>query len=59
MVLNLKKLNQIENFKNFNYFDENFFMYLENDDLCKRLIDNNENIFIIPKSKIKHLGAKL
>ena len=58
MVLNLKKINQIENFKNFNYFDENFFMYLENDDLCKRLIDNNEDIFVVPKSKIKHLGAK-
>ena len=58
MVLNLKKINQIENFKDFNYFDENFFMYLENDDLCKRLIDNNEDIFVIPKSRIKHLGAK-
>ena len=31
--------------------------YLENDDLCKRLIDLNENIYIAPKSKIKHLGA--
>jgi len=58
MVLNLKKINQIENFKNYNYFDENFFMYLENDDLCKRLIDHNENIYVVPKSKIKHLGAK-
>ena len=58
MVLNLKKINLIENFKNYNYFDENFFMYLENDDLCKRLIDHNENIYVVPKSKIKHLGAK-
>jgi GT2 family glycosyltransferase len=58
IVLNLKKINQIENFKNYNYFDENFFMYLENDDLCKRLIDHNENIYVVPKSKIKHLGAK-
>ena len=58
MVLNLKKINQIENFTNYNYFDENFFMYLENDDLCKRLIDHNENIYVVPKSKIKHLGAK-
>ena len=58
MVLNLKKINQLKSFENFNYFDENFFMYLENDDLCKRLIENKENIFIIPKSKIKHLGAK-
>ena len=58
MVLDLKKINQIETFKHNNYFDENFFMYLENDDLCKRLIVNDQNIFIIPKSKIKHLGAK-
>jgi GT2 family glycosyltransferase len=58
MLLNLKKINKIDNFKNYNYFDENFFMYLENDDLCKRLIDHNENIYIVPKSKIKHLGAK-
>ena len=58
MVLNLIKINQIKKFKNHNYFDENFFMYLENDDLCKRLNDHNENIFIIPKSRIKHLGGK-
>ena len=55
MVLNLKKLNQIDKFY---YFDENFFMYLENDDLCKRLKDNNEKIYIIPSSRIKHLGGK-
>ena len=36
MVLNLKKINKLK-FKNYNYFDENFFLYLENDDLCKRI----------------------
>ena len=55
MLINLKRLNQIDNFY---YFDENFFMYLENDDLCKRLNDKNENIYVIPKSKIKHLGGQ-
>ena len=55
MLLNLKKLKSI---KNFNFFDENFFMYLENDDLCKRVIDCKENIFVIPKSKIRHLGGR-
>ena len=55
MLINLKKLNLIENFV---YFDENFFMYLENDDFCKRLSQCNQNIYIIPKSKVKHLGAK-
>jgi N-acetylglucosaminyl-diphospho-decaprenol L-rhamnosyltransferase len=55
MLLNKKKLDKIFNKE---YFDENFFMYLENDDLCKRIIDINENIFIVPTSKIKHLGGK-
>ena len=55
MLLNLKRLKQI---KNFNFFDENFFLYLENDDLCKTLKRNNENIYIIPKSKINHLGGE-
>ena len=58
MVLNLKRINKNDNFKNYNYFDENFFMYLENDDFCKRLVESGENIFVIPKAKIKHLGAK-
>ena len=55
MLLNKKKLDQIL-FKE--YFDESFFMYLENDDLCKRIVDANEDIYIIPSSKIKHLGGK-
>tara|TARA_B100000965_G_C19467466_1_gene702546 strand:+ start:19 stop:906 length:888 start_codon:yes stop_codon:yes gene_type:complete len=55
MLLNLKRIKQ---FKNFTFFDENFFLYLENDDLCRRLKKMNENIFIIPKSKINHLGGK-
>ncbi len=54
MILNLKKLGTKENFY---YFDENFFMYLENDDLCKRLNKMNENIYVIPNSKVKHLGG--
>ena len=58
MVLNLKRINKIESFKNHNYFDEKFFMYLENDDFCMRLIKEKENIFVVPKAKIKHLGAK-
>ena len=58
MLLNISRLNKLENFRNKKYFDENIFLYLENDDLCKRIIENGENIYIIPKSKIKHLGAK-
>jgi N-acetylglucosaminyl-diphospho-decaprenol L-rhamnosyltransferase len=55
MLLNKKKLDKILLKK---YFDENFFMYLENDDLCKRIIEANENIYIVPSSIIKHLGGK-
>ena len=55
MLLNKKKLDKTLLKE---YFDENFFMYLENDDLCKRIIDARENIYIIPTSKIKHLGGK-
>ena len=55
MLLNLRRLKKIDNF---NFFDENFFLYLENEDLCKRLIEKNEDIYVIPKSKINHLGGK-
>ena len=55
MLLNLKRL---KNLNNFNFFDENFFLYLENDDFCKRLISLNENIYVVPNSKIHHLGGK-
>ena len=58
MLLNLSRLNKLENFSNKEYFDENIFLYLENDDLCKRVSESGENIYIVPKSKIKHLGAK-
>ena len=55
MLFNKKHLDEV---LSKDYFDQNFFMYLENDDLCKRITQINENIFIVPKSKIKHLGAK-
>ena len=44
-------------FINNNYFDENFFLYLENTDLCLRQKNNSEKIFIIKKSEINHLGS--
>ena len=52
MLLNKKK------FKEEIYFDENFFMYLENNDLCKRVTDNEGAVFVVPTSKINHLEAK-
>ena len=39
------------------YFDENFFLYLENTDLCLRQKNKKEKIFIIKNSKIKHIGS--
>ena len=62
MLFNKKKIDLImsndpSSLKN-NYFDESFFMYLENNDLCKRLIKKGESIFIVPKAKINHFGAK-
>ena len=51
MLLNKKKLN------NETYFDENFFLYLENDDLCHRVIKNGGIIYVVAKAKINHLGA--
>ena len=61
MLLNKKKINIIINNESLNkkkYFDESFFMYLENDDLCKRIIENKGKIYVAPKASIKHLGAK-
>jgi len=45
-------------FKDNIYFDENFFLYLENDDLCLKKKKEKENIYIITKSLIEHLGGK-
>jgi len=58
MLINKKKIDETMNIKSQNYFDENFFMYLENDDLCKRIKDIGEKIFVVPNAKINHLGAK-
>ena len=44
-------------FKNNFYFDENFFLYMENNDLCMRVVNEGGSIFVAPKAKINHLGA--
>tara|TARA_B100000579_G_scaffold229333_1_gene187767 strand:+ start:77 stop:937 length:861 start_codon:yes stop_codon:yes gene_type:complete len=51
MLINMEK------FKDNIFFDENFFLYLENVDLCLRQKNKNEKIFIINNSEIKHFGA--
>ena len=47
-----------KNFFKEKYFDENFFMYLENNDLCKRVISQGGSIYVVPRSRINHLAAK-
>ena len=44
-------------FKNEMYFDENFFLYLENTDLCLRQKNKNGKIYVLKNSHIKHLGS--
>jgi len=51
MLFNLKK------FSDKNFFDENFFLYLENDDLCLRVKQKNEFIYIVKNSLINHKGG--
>ncbi len=52
MLINLKE------FENREIFDENFFLYFEEFDLCKSLVDSGKNIFSAKELKIHHLGFK-
>jgi len=52
MFLNLSK------FKETGFFDENFFIYFEEIDLCKRLIRNNKKIYLAPNIEINHEGGQ-
>ncbi len=50
IFFNLKKFNQI-------FFDENYFLYFEEIDLCKRVKNENGKILIDENIKIHHEGA--
>ena len=52
MLVNLKKIS----FKKI--FDENFFLFLEEIDLCRRIKNENGKIFVVENSKIIHLGKQ-
>ena len=52
MVIDKKKIKKV------GLFDENIFLYLEEIDLCKRLLSNNQKIYANNYAKIIHLGAK-
>lgn len=47
----------ISEFKDVGFFDENFFFYFEEIDLCKRLINLGKKIYLIPEIKIDHGGG--
>ena len=51
MFLNLSK------FSNIGFFDENFFLYLEEIDLCKRVKQIKEKIYVDPNIQVLHLGG--
>ena len=51
MFLNLHQ------FKDIGFFDENFFIYLEEIDLCKRLRDRNKYIYLDKDIIISHSGG--
>ena len=45
-------------FEDVGFFDENFFLYFEDIDLCKRLKNKGKKIFLVSNLQIKHLGAQ-
>jgi N-acetylglucosaminyl-diphospho-decaprenol L-rhamnosyltransferase len=47
----------IEQFKDIGFFDEKFFIYLEEIDLCKRLRVKNKKIYLDPTIIIYHQGG--
>jgi GT2 family glycosyltransferase len=52
MLINLKKVTFKE------MFDENFFLFLEEIDLCRRIKNNSGKIFVIQKAKVRHSGKE-
>jgi len=47
----------LEEFRDVGFFDDNFFIYLEEIDLCKRLRKKNKKIFLDPNILIHHQGG--
>jgi len=52
MFLNLSE------FKDIGFFDENFFFYFEEIDLCRRVINLDKKIYIAPEIKVNHAGGQ-
>ncbi len=47
----------LEQFQDTGFFDENFFIYFEEIDLCRRLTQNKKKIFLDSNIKIYHAGG--
>jgi len=45
-------------FQDIGFFDEKIFFYFEEIDLCKRLVNRNKKIYLVPSIKINHKGGK-
>ena len=52
MFLNMPEFQEI------GFFDESFFIYFEEMDLCKRLVDCHKKIYLVPSIIINHVGAQ-
>ena len=52
MLINLKKVIFQK------IFDENFFLFLEEIDLCKRIKNDGGKIFVVQESKVQHLAKQ-
>jgi len=48
----------MEKFSDIGFFDENFFLYLEEIDLCRRIKDLKEKIYVNSNIRIFHYGGK-
>ena len=47
----------LDQFKDVGYFDDKFFIYFEEIDLCKRLVSNGKKIFLDPTINVFHSGG--
>tara|TARA_B100000470_G_scaffold121664_1_gene93938 strand:+ start:636 stop:1541 length:906 start_codon:yes stop_codon:yes gene_type:complete len=52
ILINMKK------FKEQIFFDENFFLFFEETDLCMKVKKRNEKVYMCPDLKLDHLGWK-